>query len=301
MSVHARPDSGESVGLRRQLRRAQMAAALAVAFAIGLAGCSAAEPPPDSASGEEEDAELVLIGVPSFSFEDLALDLEDLGYEVSVVTAVSSDTDLLLVVINAQDGPMPQTREAVEALAGSVVPRVAIALVDVDKQTDPEIETLVVRETVEMLARYEITPVDSESIVRSPGSDIASVIAAHLRRAPRDHRPVIPAEPAPPTGPVGVDNFAGVPMTAALEIIASQGLVGEVLADPDFGVVNECNPLVMGQEPSAGTTLAPGGTVGLLVSPPDKIDPAMAGCLLPELTRAEIDARLAELAAQPSG
>jgi beta-lactam-binding protein with PASTA domain len=65
--------------------------------------------------------------------------------------------------------------------------------------------------------------------------------------------------------------------------------------------VNECNPLVMGQEPSAGTTLAPGGTVGLLVSPPDKIDPAMAGCLLPELTRAEIDARLAELAAQPSG
>lgn len=195
---------------------------------------------------------------------------------------------------------MPQTREAVASLAGSVVPRVAIALIDVDKQPDPEIETLVVLETVQLLAHYGIAPVDDDSIVRSPGADIAATIAVHLRRAPRDYRPAAPTEPAAPTGPVKVDNFAGVPMTDALEILAAAGLVGEVLADPDFGVVSECDPLVMEQEPPAGTMLAPGGVVALLVSPPDKVDPTMAGCLLPELTRAEVDARRAAIAGQPT-
>ena len=225
--------------IRRHRRRARTTIALAVGLAIGLAGCSMSEPPRNQGSGGTADAELVLIGAPSFSFEDFALDVEDLGYEVSGDTAVSSDTDLVLVVVDVQDGPMPQTREAVEALAGSVVPRLAIALVDVDKQTDPEIETLVVGETIEMLAWYGLTPVDSENIVRSPASEIA----LHLRRPPRDYRPVIPAEPVPPTGPVSVDNFAGVPMADALAILASEGLAGQVLADPDFGVVSECDPL----------------------------------------------------------
>ena len=301
MSAPERPDTAQSARITRHVVRARMAATVAVGLAIGLAGCSAPQPVSDPGPGGEEDAQLVLIGVPSFSFEDFALGLADMGYEVPDAAAVSSETDLLLVVVNAQDGVMPQTREAVEALAGSVVPRVAIALIDVDKQTDAEIETLIVLETVDLLARYGIAPVDSENILRSPGSDIASVIGVHLRRAPRDYRPVIPAEPSAPTGPVRVDNFAGVPMTAAMEILAAEGLVAEVLADPALGLVNDCDPLVMGQEPSPGTMLAPGGAVGLVVSAPDRLDPAMAGCLLPELTPAEIDARLTELAAQPSG
>jgi len=301
MSTHGGPDATRAVRLRWRRGRAPLGAAVVAGFLIGLVGCSPSQPSSEAGSTGEQDAELVLIGASSFSFEDFALDLEDLGYQVSGDAAVSPETDLVVLVVNAQDGPMPQTREAVEALAGSVVPRVAIALVDVDMQTDPEIETLVVRESVELLARYGIAPVDGQNIVRSPETDIGSVIDVHLRRAPRDYRPVIPSEPPPPTGPVQVDNFAGVPMTYALEILASEGLVGEVMADPDFGVVSECDPVVMGQEPSPGMTLAPGGTVGLLVSAPDRVDPAMAGCLLPELARAEIDARLGELAAQPSG
>jgi len=302
MSSRRGPDSADSMGFIRRSRRLRTAAVLAATLGLmaGLAGCSQQQPTAGLASGSEAAPALVLIGAPGFSFEDFALDLGDLDYDVSDDAAVSSDTDLLLVVVNAQDGPMPQTREAVEALAGSTVPRVAIALVDVDKQTDPEIETLIVRETVELLSRYGIDPVDSGNIVRSPGSDIASAVDMHLRRAARDYRPAVLADPPPPGVPVRVDNLAGVPMTDALEILDAAGFVGEVLADPDFGVVNECDPVVIEQEPSPGTLLPLGGTVGLLVSAPDKVDPAMAGCLLPEMTRAEIDARRAELAAQPS-
>ncbi|WP_243077349.1 PASTA domain-containing protein [Microbacterium sp. SS28] len=307
MSLQRGPITAGSGLFDRRSARARATGVLAVSLALvaGLAGCSPQQSSAGGAAGGasegEVDAELVLLGNPGFAFEDFALDLEDLGYDVSDEAAVSSDTDLVLVVVNAQDGPMPQTREAVEALAGSTVPRVAIALVDVDKQTDAEIETLVVRETVELLARYGIAPVDSGNIVRSPGTDIASVLETHLRRAPRDYHPALPADPPPLVGPVMVDNFAGVPMSDALEILAAQGLVGEVLADPDFGVVSECDPLVMDQEPVSGTMLPLGGTVGLLVSAPDKVDPAMVGCLLPEMTRGQIDARRAELAAQPSG
>lgn len=280
-------------------RRASAAAALGLAAVMSLTACLTPAGS-DAEAPEQEDAHLVLIGAPSFSFEDFGLELEDLGYTVSDEPAVSPETDLLLVVVNAQDGPMPQTLAAVEGLVGSVVPRVAIALIDVDKQTDPELEALVVRETSELLTRYGITPVDTASIVRSPGADVDEVITVHLRRAPRDYRPTLPSA-APAPGPASVDNFAGVPMTDALELLAAQGLTGEVMADPDFGVVSDCDLLVMGQSPAPGTVLPAGGVVGLLVSPPDAVDPAMAGCLLPARTRGEIDARVAELAAQPSG
>lgn len=273
---------------------------IAIALAIALTGCAGQGTSPGTAASSTDAPQLELIGVQGFSFEDFALDLQDLGYEVSSDGAVSPQTDLLLVVVNAQDGPMPQTRDAVAALAGSVIPRAAIALIDVDKQPDPEIEDLVVLETVELLTRFGIAPIDASNIVRAPGPDIATTIDLHLRRAPRDYRPAAPSEPPAPTGPVRVDNFAGVPMGDALELLDAAGLVGEVLADPDFGVVSECDPLVQDQEPAPGVMLAPGGVVGLLVPAPDKVDPTMAGCLLPELTRAEVDARRAEIAAQPS-
>ena len=298
--LHRKSPSRGGRPTRRARRGIRGSIALAVGLALVVTGCSPASPSEETADGTTDAAELQLIGTPGFSFDDFALDLQDLGYEVSDDGAASETTDLLLVVVNAQDGPMPQTREAIEALAGSVIPRVAIALTDVDKQTDPEIEQLVVLETVELLTRYGITPVDDDNIVRWPGTEVESTIALHLRRPPRDYVPAIPTAPPAPTGPATVDNFAGVPMSDALEILGAQGLIGEVLADPDFGVVNECDPLVMDQEPSAGTTLNVGGIVGLLVSAPDKVDPAMAGCLLPELTRGQVDARRAELAAQPS-
>ena len=64
---------------------------------------------------------------------------------------------------------------------------------------------------------------------------------------------------------------------AALGPVTAYGSYEEVLADPALGLVNDCDPLVMGQEPSPGTMLAPGGAVGLVVSAPDRLDPAMAG------------------------
>lgn len=268
-----------------------------------LASCTSSEPgtgPIVSTPSATDSPELMLVGSPGFSFDDFALDLRDHGYEVAVNSGeIRPTTDLVLVVVNVQDGPMPQTRAAVEALVGDVLPRVAIAITDVDKQPDAEIEELVVLETVELLAEYGIVP-DDDNIVRWPGAAVAATLDVHLRRSARDYRPAAPTTAAQvnPAATVVIDNFAGVPMTEALRILADEGLTGEVLADPDFGVVNDCNPLVGGQVPATGTVLAAGGIVGLIVSPPDKIDPAMAGCLLPELTRAQIDARKAEIAAQ---
>lgn len=243
---------------------------------------------------------VALAGASGFSLEDFALDLRDRGYDVSVNSAIT-ETDLVLVVVSGQDGPMPQTRVAIDALVGKVLPRVAIAVIDVDKQTDAELELLVVRETMELLAVYGIAPVDGDNVVRWPGPDITPALEVHLRRAARGYRPVRPTVPeASHAATVVVDNFAGVPMTDALRILTEEGLVGEVLPDPARGVVNECNPLVCEQAPQAGTVLPSGGTVGIVVPPPDKVDPDMAGCLLPELTPAQVQVRLAKIAAQPT-
>ncbi|WP_309065921.1 hypothetical protein [Microbacterium sp.] len=286
---------------RRTPTRA-LVAALALALAAGLGGCTTAAPAPSPEPTSADPAELLLIGMRGFAMEDLGLDLEDLGYNVADAgEGVTSTTDLVLVVVSGVDGPLPPTREAVAGLAGSVVPRVAVAVTDVDEQDDPEIITFVVRETVELLASYGIAPVDAENPVLSPSGDIRATIDRHLRRAPRDYRPMAPEPPSPPEGPAMVDNLAGVPMNDALSILTEKGLVGEVLADPDLGVVSDCNPPVQGQAPAAGTTLPVGSIVGLLVPPPDRADPAMAGCLLPERTRAQIDERLAAIDAQPTG
>lgn len=272
-----------------------------------MTGCSG--PPPRSATTPEsteqtgaEVATIELAGMPGFSFEDFGLDLEDLGYDVSADGVISPTTDLLLVVVSLPNGPMRQTREAIQSLAGSVIPRVAIALTDVDKvDPDPEIEALVVREVVDLLEEHGLAPVDYENLVRWPGREIESTVELHLRRAPRDYHLEVPvdSEPPSPEGPVEVSSFSGVPLADALRMLEVEGLVGEVIADPALGSVSHCDPLVQDQVPSSGVMLDPGGTVGLIVPPPDNLDPELAACLLPELSRIEIDARRAELSAQP--
>lgn len=280
-------------------------AAVLSGLVLILATCTTSEPDAGSSASAPSTAvapELVLVGSPGFSFEDFGLELSDRGYNVAVNSGeIRPTTDLVLVVVNGQDGPQPQTRDAIEALVGKVLPRVAIAITDVDKQPDAELEALVLLETVQLLAVYGIAPVDGDNVVRWPGSNVASTLEVHLRRGARDYRPVEPAVPqASSAATVVVGNFAGVPMTDALRILAEQGLRGEVLADIRHGVVSDCNPLVGNQVPASGGVLAYGGIVGLIVPPPDKVDPAMAGCLLPELTPAQIDARMAEVAAQPT-
>ncbi|MEU1973425.1 hypothetical protein ABZ477_17355 [Microbacterium sp. NPDC019599] len=169
--------------LTRRSASRHAAVTVAALLVLGLTGCAAPQPPATGADA----AELELIGMHGFAFEDFALDLRDAGYQVSDDGVLSPTTDLVLLVVNAQDGPMVPTREAVAALAGSIVPRAAIALVDVDEQTDPELEALVVQESLMLLAEYGITPVDRGNVVRSPGTDIASTIEVHLRRAPKDY------------------------------------------------------------------------------------------------------------------
>lgn len=289
----------EQAALGAVARLRVLAVAVPLALAMAAAGCAPPEAQPSASPTGAETAELALIGVRDFSFDDLARDLEDLGYDVAADGAVAATTDLLVVVVNGLDGPMPQTREAVAALDGAVIPRVAIAITDVDEQTDDEIELLIAQETIELLTGYGIAPVDDENVIRWPGPDVGSTVERHLRRDLRDYTVTAPTTPPVPSESE-VGHLAGVPMSDALEILAGQGLVGEVLADPDFGVVSECDPRVMEQAPAAGTVLPAGGVVGILVSPPDAVDPAMAGCLLPELTRAQIDARVAELDAQPT-
>jgi hypothetical protein len=289
---------------QRSLTIVARARGAAIGFALVLAAtaCSPSTTPSEGAPSQTEPAvietpSIELIGTPGFGFEDFALDLADLGYTVSDDAVLSGATDLVIVAVDFADGPMRQMRDAIRSLAGSVVPRVAIALIDVPSEPDPEIEALIVLETVELLRDHGLAPVDTESIIRSPASDITSVIDRHLRRAPRNYEVTMPdaAPPAEPDSAVPVDSVLGVPLTLAVETIAARGLVAEVMADPEYGTANDCDPQVFEQFPEPGVVLERGSIVGLVVPPPDTPE-----CLVPALTRAAIDARRAELSAQAS-
>lgn len=290
------------------IRMLETVLAMVAIFAVAscASGAPTATPEPSASNGSAAapggggpiDDELVLIGIQDFAFDDLMVELRGQGYGVGAgADAITSDTDLVVLVVNGRDGPMPATREAIADLVGTTVPRMAIAITEADEQTDAEIHELIAAEASELLASFGISPVDSEYVILFPGEEIASVVDRHLSRPPRNYVPSVPPE-LPPPATAEVRNFAGVPMTDALQELAEVGLVGEVMADPSFGVVSDCDPLVMDQAPAAGTVLPAGGVVVVLVSAPDSVDPAMAGCLLPELSREEIDARIAALEAQ---
>ncbi|HMR48385.1 MAG TPA: PASTA domain-containing protein [Arachnia sp.] len=287
-------------------RRCPLLTALLLAVALISAACTPPVPgtttPTETTDGAQTTAaSLLLLGIPTFTFEDFTLDLEELGYAVATNTDdVPPETDLVLVVVDARDGLMRKTVDALEALEGETLPRVAVALIAENELDDNEIETLILREVVEVLATHDVTPIDADNVVHSPGDDLTAALQVHLRRPPRNYVPIVPII-TPPTFPatVRVEHFAGVPLNDALKLLAEQGLVGEAIADPDIGVVSECDPGVFDQVPAAGTVLPSGGVVGLIVHAPDRVDPQMAGCLLPEFTRAEVDARIAEIDAQP--
>jgi hypothetical protein len=265
---------------QRSLTIVARARGAAIGFALVLAAtaCSPSTTPSEGAPSQTEPAvietpSIELIGTPGFGFEDFALDLADLGYTVSDDAVLSGATDLVIVAVDFADGPMRQMRDAIRSLAGIVL------------------------ETVELLRDHGLAPVDTESIIRSPASDITSVIDRHLRRAPRNYEVTMPdaAPPAEPDSAVPVDSVLGVPLTLAVETIAARGLVAEVMADPEYGTANDCDPQVFEQFPEPGVVLERGSIVGLVVPPPDTPE-----CLVPALTRAEIDARRAELSAQAS-
>jgi len=67
------------------------------------------------------------------------------GFETRV-NATPGPEDIVLFTVTAVDGPMPQTREQIEALRGKPYGPSAILLVKTDQNTDVELRALVVKE-----------------------------------------------------------------------------------------------------------------------------------------------------------
>src|ERR1700756_1985894 len=82
----------------------------------------------------------------------------------------AAQMDGAILVVAANDGPMPQTREHLLLARQVGVPRIIVALNKVDTVDDPEILELVELEVRELLSRYEF-----------PGDDIPVVKVSALK------------------------------------------------------------------------------------------------------------------------
>jgi elongation factor Tu len=77
----------------------------------------------------------------------------------------AAQMDGAILVVAANDGPMPQTREHILLARQVGVPRIVVALNKVDTVDDPELLELVEMEVRELLSKYEF-PGDEVPIVR---------------------------------------------------------------------------------------------------------------------------------------
>src|SRR5213078_4280826 len=77
----------------------------------------------------------------------------------------AAQMDGAILVVAANDGPMPQTREHLLLARQVGVPRIVVALNKVDTVDDPELLELVEMEIRELLTKYEF-PGDEVPIVR---------------------------------------------------------------------------------------------------------------------------------------
>src|SRR5947208_13159954 len=77
----------------------------------------------------------------------------------------AAQMDGAVLVVAANDGPMPQTREHILLARQVGVPRIVVALNKVDTVDDPELIELVEMEVRELLTKYEF-PGDEVPIVR---------------------------------------------------------------------------------------------------------------------------------------
>jgi hypothetical protein len=104
-----------------------------------LVGCPVTSTPP----------RLVLLGQPEHV--SLAANLLGAGGVKTQQTTTLKKTDIVFFVVSAIDGPMPQTREQIEAIRGQAHGEAAIFLVKVSEQDDPELIELVLLETKNLL------------------------------------------------------------------------------------------------------------------------------------------------------
>src|SRR6478736_6780011 len=87
----------------------------------------------------------------------------------------AAQMDGAILVVAANDGPMPQTREHILLARQVGVPRIVVFLNKVDTVDDPELLELVELELRELLSKYEF-PGDEVPIVR--GNSLAVMLSA---------------------------------------------------------------------------------------------------------------------------
>ena len=94
----------------------------------------------------------------------------------------AAQMDGAILVVAANDGPMPQTREHILLARQVGVPRIVVFLNKIDTVDDPELLDLVELEVRELLSKYEF-PGDEIPIVRG------SALAGHAVAPARTTRP----------------------------------------------------------------------------------------------------------------
>src|SRR5580704_6883344 len=85
----------------------------------------------------------------------------------------AAQMDGAILVVAANDGPMPQTREHLLLARQVGVPRIVVYLNKVDTVDDPDLLELVEMEVRELLTKYEF-PGDSLAVMLSMGKDDAA-------------------------------------------------------------------------------------------------------------------------------
>ncbi len=94
----------------------------------------------------------------------------------------AAQMDGAILVVAANDGPMPQTREHLLLARQVGVPRIVVFLNKVDTVDDPELLELVEMEVRELLTKYEF-PGDEVPIIRG------NSLAGHALASARTTRP----------------------------------------------------------------------------------------------------------------
>ena len=144
----------------------------------------------DSSVGEEsptavvpvEASDVILVGIPSLALGQAAKSIQDQGaYSVSVNPDDYSNARLVLLTVNAPDGLMPPLLAEIEGHKGQKMARVAVLLIGVDEQDDPEILELVKLEILEVVPRYfAAEPSWRLDFLQMPDPNLLSLIEALL-------------------------------------------------------------------------------------------------------------------------
>ncbi len=102
------------------------------------------------------------------------------GFETRV-NGTPGRNDVVLFTVSAEDGPMPQTRERIEALRGKSYGPSAILLVRTDKVPDLELRALVVQETRDLLTTNQAPGAADLPVLLAEDPNIALLIRGLTR------------------------------------------------------------------------------------------------------------------------